>query len=48
MAKDDVIIQMELDYGRIRIEYEQIEGSAKSKRVLKCTKCPYQNTEKVG
>ena len=39
--EDDIIVQMENDYGGIITEYELIEGSEEvERRVLKCTKMP--------
>ena len=35
-----------MDYGEIRIEYEQIEGADEIVcRVLKCAQRPYRNTD---
>ena len=45
---NDKILQMESDYGKITIRYEPIINSEVRQRILRCTRCGYENLKKVG
>ena len=47
--ENDITIQMEIDYGRIRMQFNQDETNPTNmQRVLICTKCEYENKTKGG